>query len=184
MKKIKLNKRVITLVSVSVIAIVLIVVLVILLSSRTTKKTPIDLTLDFMNNYKNATSSVINNISYPYDDNLTDSQLNRYKELIKSQYLGLEYEIVDENVNQVDAVIKVEFTVLDYASSYDKASSYLSLYESDLSNEKKNDYKLNEMSNTKEKVTYSIEFKYYKVDGTWNMTNLNSADYKKLAGVF
>ena len=63
-------------------------------------------------------------------------------------------------------------------------ASYLSLYGSDMSLEKQVNYKLKEMSNTKEKVTYSIEFKFYKLDGVWYMTDITSADLSKLTGTF
>ena len=148
-------------------------------------KGPVELTESFMKKYKNASSEVMDKIKYPYDDVLTDEQFNKYKEIIKTQYLALDYKIVDTPViGDIDAIVKVEFEVLDYASSYDKASSYLSIYEPEMTEVKRVDYKLKEMQNTKEKVSYSIEFKYYKLDGEWKMTDLSKATLSKLDGTF
>lgn len=147
-------------------------------------KTPIDLTKDFFNKYKKCDSEVVNKIEYPFNDELTDAQLKKYKELIKSQYMALDYEIAEEHIGEEDAIVKVQFNVLDYKSSYDKATSYLSLYGQDKSDEKKVEYKLKEMEKTQEKEKYSIEFTFHKLDGKWHMMDLTDSDFQKLAGIF
>ena len=171
----------------SIIAIAIIVVGVLgigILLKGGGKKTPIDLTKDFLDSYKKCDSEIVNKIKYPFDDELTKAQEKKYKEIIKSQYMALDYEITEEHVGEIDAIIKVEFNVLDYKSSYDKATSYLSLYGKDKSNEKKVDYKLKEMEHTKEKEKYSIEFTFHKLDGEWHMIDPSEADLQKLAGTF
>lgn len=184
MARTKLSKRGIIFIALSIIVIVALALVGIFVLTGVSSKSPTDLTLEFMNKYKNASSEVMNQVKYPYNDDLSDTQFNTYKDLIRSQYKSMTYRIDDETVGEVDAIIKVDFDVFDYASSYDKASSYLSLYGKDMSLEKQVNYKLKEMSNTKEKVTYSIEFKYYKLDGVWYMTDVTSADLSKLTGTF
>lgn len=180
----KFSKRGIGFIILCVIVLAVLVLLGRFILSRAIAKTPIDLTKDFMNKYKNASKEVMDKVNYPYDDELTDNQLKRYKDIIKTQYLALDYDITDEYVGESDAIIKVEFEVFDYASGYEKASSYLSLYEKDMSLEKQVDYKLDEMSKTKEKMKYSISFAYYKLDGKWIMTELTKTDLQKLTGTF
>ena len=184
MAKTKLSKKGIIIIIVSVIVLTIIVAALVFVIKRSAGKTPVDLTLEFMNKYKNASSEVMKEVNYPFEEELTNTQKERYKEIIKSQYLALKYEITDETVGEIDAIIKVEFEVLDYKSSHDKAISYLQLYEKDLSKEKQMDYVLKQISNTKEKTRYSIEFNYYKLDDKWEMINLTKADYNKLAGTF
>lgn len=184
MARTKLSKRGIIFITLSIIVLLVLVLVGIFVLTRASSKSPTDLTLEFMNKYKNATSEVMDNIKYPYGDTLDKTQMNTYKDLIRSQYRSMTYQIDDETVGEVDAIIKVDFEVFDYASSYDKATSYLSLYGSDMTLEKQVNYKLKEMGNTKEKVTYSIEFKFYKLDGIWYMSDLTSADLSKLAGTF
>ena len=171
----------------SVIAVAIIVIGVLgigLLLKGGDNKTPLDLTNDFLNQYKKLDSEVVSKIEYPFDDELTEAQLKKYKELIKKQYKNLDYEIAEEKVGEVDATIKVQFNVLDYKSSYDKATSYLSLYGQAKSDEKKVDYKLKEMEKTASKEKYSIEFTFHKLDGKWHMIDLTEADLQKLAGIF
>lgn len=184
MARTKLSKRGIIFIALSIIVVIALALVGIFVLTGASSKSPTDLTLEFMNKYKNATSEVMNQVKYPYADKLDKTQMNTYKDLIRSQYRSMSYTISDETVGEVDAIIKVDFDVYDYASSYDKASSYLSLYGSDMSLEKQVNYKLKEMSNTKEKVTYSIEFKFYKLDGVWYMTDVTSADLSKLTGTF
>lgn len=184
MARTKLSKRGIIFIALSIVVLIVLVLVGLFVLTRTSSKSPLDLTLDFMNKYKNASSEVMNEVKYPFNDELSDAQLTTYKDLIRSQYKSMTYEIVNETVGEVDAIIKVDFDVFDYASSYDKANSYLSLYGKDMSLEKQINYKLKEMSKTKEKVTYSIEFKYYKLDGVWYMTDFNKADLSKLSGTF
>ena len=184
MARTKLSKRGIIFIALSMIVVIALALVGIFVLTGASSKSPTDLTLEFMNKYKNATSEVMNQVKYPYADKLDKTQMNTYKDLIRSQYRSMSYTISEETVGEVDAIIKVDFDVYDYASSYDKASSYLSLYGSDMSLEKQVNYKLKEMSNTKEKVTYSIEFKFYKLDGVWYMTDITSADLSKLTGTF
>lgn len=184
MARTKLSKKGIVFITLSIIVVLSLVLVGVFVYTKTSSKSPLDLTLDFMNKYKNASNEVMNEVKYPYSDELNDTQFNTYKDLIRSQYKSLTYQIVDEKVSEVDAIIKVDFDVFDYASSYDKATSYLSLYGQDMSLEKQVNYKLKAMSDTKEKITYSIEFKYYKLDGVWYMLDVTTADLSKLTGTF
>ncbi len=180
----KINKKLIIGIIIAVVVIILGVLGILLILKGGDNKTPIDLTKEYMNKYKNCDSEIVKKIKYPFDDEITDTQKAKYKEIIKSQYMALDYEIAEEHVGEIDAIIKVEFSVLDYKSSYDKATSYLSLYGQDKSNEKKVDYKLSEMEHTQEKEKYSIEFTFHKLDGKWHMMDLTKTDLEKLAGIF
>ncbi len=180
----KKNKKLLIAGIIALVVIVLGVVGICLLLKGGHTKTPIDLTKEYMNKYKNCDSEIVKNIKYPFDDEITDAQKKKYKEIIKSQYMALDYEIAEEHVGEEDAIIKVQFSVLDYKSSYDKATSYLALYGQDKTNEKKVDYKISEMEHTQEKEQYSIEFTFHKLDGKWHMMDLLEADLQKLAGTF
>lgn len=180
----KKNKKLIIASIVAVAIVVLGVVGVGLLLRGGNKKTPIDLTKEYMNSYKNCDKEVVSKIKYPFEDDLTKAQKAKYKEIIKSQYMALDYEITEEHVGEIDAVIKVEFNVLDYKASYEKATSYLRLYGQDKTEEQKNDYKLKEMEHTQGKEKYSIEFTYHKLDGEWQRMDLTTADLEKLQGIF
>lgn len=184
MAKLKISKKGLLFIIISVLVLVLVGLLGWFILSRTTTKTPIDLTRNYLKMYKNASSEVMDKIKYPYSDELTETQLAKFKELIKTQYLALDYEIVEENIGEVDAIIKVEFEVLDYKSSYEKADNYLSIYEKDKSVEKQVDYKLKEIEKTKEKIKYGIDFSFYKLNDKWEMIDVSNADIAKLSGTY
>lgn len=184
MVKLKLSKRGIIFVAIAIIVVILLMVLGLRVLSNASVKTPVELTESFMKKYQIADSEIMNKIEYPFDDQLTDEQLKRYKDLIETQYLALDYQIVEENIGELDAIIKVEFSVFDYASSYDKATNYLNVYEKDMSSIKQVDYKLKEMENTQEKITYAITFNYYKLDGKWIMLEVSDTDLSKLSGTY
>ncbi|MBQ8131798.1 MAG: hypothetical protein IJ193_04845 [Bacilli bacterium] len=180
----KKNRKLIIASIIAVVVIVLGVLGIGILLRGGNHKTPIDLTKEYMNQYKNCDSEVVKKIKYPFEDELTKAQKAKYKEIIKSQYMALDYEITEETVGEIDAIIKVEFSVLDYKASYEKATSYLRLYGQDKTEEKKVDYKLSEMEHTGEKEKYSIEFTFHKLDGEWEMMDLTDADLEKLQGIF
>ena len=46
------------------------------------------------------------------------------------------------------------------------------------------DYKLTQMENVTDTVTYNIEFTLTKVDGVWQLDSLSSADMEKLHGIY
>ncbi|MBQ9024676.1 MAG: hypothetical protein IJ105_05655 [Bacilli bacterium] len=46
------------------------------------------------------------------------------------------------------------------------------------------DYKLSQMENVNDTVTYTIEFTLTKVDGVWKLDSLSNADIEKLHGIY
>ena len=51
-------------------------------------------------------------------------------------------------------------------------------------NDKFTDYKLSQMENVTDTITYTMEFTLTKVDGKWKMDSLSNADIEKLHGMF
>ena len=51
-------------------------------------------------------------------------------------------------------------------------------------NDKFTDYKLSQMENVTDTITYTMEFTLTKVDGKWKMDSLSNADIEKLHGIF
>lgn len=85
------------------------------------------------------------------EENLTESQKDRYRKLIEKQYKNLSYEVKDEVIDGDTATITVEIEVFDYKKSFNKVNN--SYQENkDYTLEEYNDEKLKELENTKEKV--------------------------------
>ena len=46
------------------------------------------------------------------------------------------------------------------------------------------DYKFDQMKNTTNKVTYTIDFKVKKIDDKWQVEDLNDEDREKIHGLY
>ena len=53
-----------------------------------------------------------------------------------------------------------------------------------IDNDKFTDYKLSQMENVTDTITYTMEFTLTKVDGKWKMDSLSNADIEKIHGIF
>ena len=150
-------------------------------------KSPEGMTKDFLKKYQKLDSSIVKKIEYEFNDELTPTQLDKYKEIIKDQYEKLEYTIleVDENKEERYAVVKVEFTVEDLSSAMEMANSYIDVngdkFEDDFAAV---DYKLSVLDERAEEQTYTIEFGFYYEDNEWYMYDLSEADLKKFRGTY
>ena len=150
-------------------------------------KSPEGMTKDFLKKYQKLDSSVVKTIKYEYDDKLTPTQLDKYKEIIKDQYEKLEYTILEvkENKEECYAYVRVEFTVEDLSSAMEMANSYIDVngdkFEDDYATV---DYKLSVLDERAEEQTYTVEFNFYYEDGKWYMYDLSEADLKKFRGTY
>lgn len=179
-------------ISIGVIALlaILLVTFVTLLIVKSNNKSPVTLTKEYMNRYQKLDKDLIKNIKYEYNDDLTPTQKEKFEDVMKRQYENMTYEITNEIVNKHDAIITVQFIVYDLSSAMDRANSYVEVYSDKFMKGNKfdpykaTDYKLQTLKKYEEKVTYSIDFAYYKENGKWKMTDLSDVDLKKLNGMY
>lgn len=118
-------------------------------------------------------------------------QRDTYKKLMKKHYQDLVYEIKDERVDGDDATVEVEIEVRNYAEAFKKAEEYRKSHESEFYDKDKKfdkslymDYKLKQMEEAKEKVTYTLELALTKKDGKWLLDNLSRTDKEKIQGIY
>lgn len=181
------NKKKIMLFIGCVIVLVLVVTLSVFFIMKGNNNSPEGMTNAFMKKYQKLDDSVVEKIEYEFDDKLTPTQLDKYKEIIKEQYERLEYTIVEvvEKEGENSAEIIVEFTVEDLASAMEMANSYIEVngdkFEDDYA---AIDYKLSVLDEKAEEQTYTITFEFYKEDGKWTMYELHESDLKKLRGTY
>lgn len=118
------------------------------------------------------------------EETLTEEQKERYRKLIERQYKNLSYEIKDEEIDGTVAEITVEIEVLDYKKGVnDTNNAYQG--RNDYTIEEYNNAKLEALENTKDKVTYTIEFEVIKdEDGNWKLSSLNNETIKKIQGMY
>lgn len=147
--------------------------------------TPTSKVDDLMQKYQRLDSDIQNGIDNVIDDeNLNQTQKERYKKLIEDQYKNLSYEIKNEKIDGDTAIITTEIEVLDYKKAINETTSIYS-NKDDYSVEQYNNTKLDNLEKVKDKVTYTIEFEVKKdKDGNWNLSSLSNETIKKIQGMY
>lgn len=147
--------------------------------------TPTSRVEDLLSKYQKVDNEIkmqINNISN--NDNLTEDQKERYKKLIKKQYSNLSYQIKDEEIDGNNATVTVEIIVLDYKKTVNKTNETF-MDKQNYSSEEYNNVKLKNLENTKEKVTYTINFNVQKdKNDNWQINELDEETIKKIQGMY
>lgn len=145
----------------------------------------------YLNNYKGLSDNVLRDIDeLVKKENLEDKESETYKDVIKRQYRDLIYTIENENYDGDTARVTVKITVYDLYKSQKNASTYLQnnqdkfLTNGTYDATKYLSYKLEEMKNTKETISYTIVFKLNKVDGKWQVEQPDEETLEKIHGVY
>ena len=125
------------------------------------------------------------------DTILSVSQKDKYKELMERQYKNLMYTIKNEAIDGKTAVVEAEIEVYDYNKAIVESENYLLANQGEFQDEmgnvdttKYNDYKLNAISNMKDRVTYTINFTLSKVDEEWIVDDLTETERMKIHGLY
>ena len=156
------------------------------------KKTAKGAVQDYLNQYKNLSSNVISSMDdVVNDENLTDSQKEKYRDILKRQYQDLKYEITSEKYDGDNATVDVKITVYDLYKVQKDANNYLTnsgdefkengVYSNDLFM----NYKLDKMKKVTDTVEYNITFNVTKDDkGNYKVNDLSNSDLEKIHGVY
>lgn len=156
------------------------------------KKTAKGAVQDYLNQYKNLSSNVISSMDdVVNDENLTDSQKEKYRDILKRQYQDLKYEITSEKYDGDNATVEVKITVYDLYKVQKDANNYLTnsgdefkengIYSNDLFM----NYKLDKMKKVTDTVEYNITFNVTKDDkGNYKVNDLSNSDLEKIHGVY
>ena len=156
------------------------------------KKTAKGAVQDYLNQYKNLSSNVISSMDdVVNDENLTDSQKEKYRDILKRQYQDLKYEITSEKYDGDNATVEVKITVYDLYKVQKDANNYLTnngdefkengVYSNDLFM----NYKLDKMKKVTDTVEYNITFNVTKDDkGNYKVVDLSNSDLEKIHGVY
>ena len=121
---------------------------------------------------------VINYADLANTDELTDEQIDRYKNVIESQYKSLSYEIKEEEIDGDKAIVTTQIEVINYKEVLDKYS--IDNYDID----EYYDLVLDDLEKAKDKVTYTIDFEVIKENDEWVINNLNNEQRQKLLGIY
>ena len=124
-----------------------------------------------------------NDISISYTNLTTDTNLSqnikdRYRTAIIKQYRNLSYEVKEEEIDGNKSTVTIQIEVMNYRKAIDKYNK------TDYEAEKYHELVLDELENTKEMITYTIDFNLTKFENdTWTVDDLSFEDKEKLLGI-
>ena len=125
------------------------------------------------------------------DTILSTEEKNTYKDLLERQYSDLTYTVKDEAIDGKTAVVEVEIEVYDYNKAITESEDYLVNHQDEFMDEnntvsttKYNDYKLNKISDMKDRVKYTINFTLSKIDEEWIVDDLTDTERQKIHGLY
>lgn len=153
--------------------------------------TPTKKVEEYLNKYQILDESILNDLDNVIrrKDKL-DNNENEYREIIKRQYKELEYKIKDERIDGDEAIVTAEITVYDLTKVINDSEKYKTeniteFYENDKYNEdlyKK--YLITKLKNTKEKITYTVDFKIHKENKKWMLNSISEIIEDKILGIY
>lgn len=140
---------------------------------------------EFLNKYQTLDSDINSGIDdILKEENLSDTQKERYRKIIEKQYRNLSYEIRNERIDGDTATITVEIEVIDYKKQINATNSYYQGLD-DYTVEEYNNTKLDKLEKAKDKVKYTIDFDVKKDNnGNWKLTSLSNETIKKIQGMY
>lgn len=153
---------------------------------------PKDEVAKFLNNYKNNSESVVNELNdYLKEQNLDEDTLKDYRELYLRQYSNLKYEIKDQKIDGDNAVVDVQITVYDYYKTDKLTGDYFTANQADFVDadgdvdfSKYFAYKIKKLLDTTDTVDYTLSLNLKKNDDKWEIEPLTNEELMKLHGTY
>ena len=158
------------------------------LSNTPTKKTE-----EFLKKYQTLDSNVMTDLNKVVEEEVTFSraQKEKYKTIMKKHYQNITYEIKEDEINGDDAKVTAEIEVTDFRKVINETNTYLQEHTEEFldelgnyNNSKYNDYRLESLSNAKDKVKYTIDIYLTKVDGKWKVNTPSQDVLDKINGIY
>lgn len=140
---------------------------------------------ELLNKYQTLDSDIKSGIDDVLkEENLNDSQKERYRKVIEKQYRNLAYEVKDERIDGDTATITVEIEVIDYKKQVNDTNNYYQ-GKTDYTVEDYNNTKLDKLEKAKDKVKYTIDFEVKKdSNSNWKLSSLSNETIKKIQGMY
>ena len=146
----------------------------------------------FLENYQSLDDEVLTQLDDTLaNEDMTEEQKERYKDIMKKHYQNLTYEIKDEVVDGDTATVTAEIEVTDYTKVMNDADTYLDENEAEFNNDEGvydeslfNDYRLDQFETAKDTVKYTIDFTLTKVDDEWQLDDITDIDEQKIHGMY
>ncbi len=172
----------------------IIAILFLLVGCSVGMETPTKKVESFLNKYQTNDDEVVEQFdtSLFEEDNLSDEQKQKYKDIMLDQYKNLTYKIKEEKIDGNKATVETEIEVYDYNTAINNAYVYLEehhdeFYMNDvLDTVAFIDYKLNQLMDFKDRIQYTITFNLTRDDNKsdWKLEELSEVDLQKIHGIY
>lgn len=145
------------------------------------------------NKYQSLDSDVLKDLDdvVAEEESFNGEQREKYREVMKKNYQDLTYSVKDEEVDGDEATVTTEIEVYDFSKVLAEADLYLTNNPEEFKNSngeydsaKFMDYRLKKLSETKERVKYTLELTLIKKDDKWQLNKLTQTDQQKINGIY
>jgi len=163
--------------------IIILSLLIFLTGCESTLNTPTKKVENFLSEYQNLNPEILKKLESSVEaDNLSKSQRKKYIGLLEKQYQNLSYKIVNEVVNDDNAIVDVEIEVLNYTYSIADSKKYYETHKDEIKDY--NEYMLNNLEKVKDKIKYNISIDLTKYDGNWELNEIDRTIIQKIHGLY
>ena len=155
---------------------------ILLLVGCTMSNTPTSKVEELFTKYQKLDTDIDTGISSVLDEqNISETQKERYRKILENQYKNLTYQIKDEEIDGNKATVITSIEVLDLKRAINDLVFDSSIYTKETYDEEK----LNRLEKAKDKVQYTLELTVTKDDdGEWKLDALTNEDIKKIQGMY
>lgn len=162
--------------------LLLLIIPLILLVACTMANTPTSKVEELFTKYQTLDADIDSGITTILDEqNLSETQKERYRKILENQYRNLTYQIKEETIDGNTATITVEIEVLDLKRTISDLTFDNSIYTKETYDEEK----LNRLETAKDKVKYTLELTLTKNDNDeWKLNGLTNENIKKIQGMY
>ena len=167
-----------------------------LLGCHNSMNTPTAIVESLFSKYQKLDKTILDDLDkvIEKDKYMNKEEKEKYKTIMEKQYQNLSYKITGEKITKNKATVDVEIEVLDYANTIYKAKKYYyehpkefnyTIIEDNIENTSNYiDYKLEKLSDVKDKNKYNLILSLTKENGIWKLDELTDIDRKKIHGIY
>ena len=144
--------------------------------------TPTSKVEELYNKYQTLDNDIDSGIEQVLNEqNLSNTQKDRYRAILEKQYKNLTYQIKEEIIDGNNATVKTEIEVTDLKKTINDLVFDSTIYTKQTYDEEK----LNRLEKAKDKVKYTLELTLTKnSDGKWTLDALTNEQIKKIQGMY
>jgi len=144
--------------------------------------TPTSKVEDLFTKYQKLDTDIDNGINNILDEqNLSESQKERYRKIIEKQYKNLTYQIKEETIDGDNAIVTAEIEVTDLKKSLEGLVFDSTIYTKETFDEER----LNRLEKAKDKVKYTLDLTLTRgTNDEWKLNALTNEQIKKIQGMY